>query len=1101
MRVLRSRLARILLGYLSAAFAFFALLGGFAWLVRPDMTAGVPPRDAADIAAVEQMRDVTLDYQNPLVLHRQVDYAKGRDAEWYPKGEAPILADLVAQGSLPPVAERVGPEPAVMEGVEGIGTYGGTWARVARTPSGVGWIGNRFASSTLIRWSPYGDPLVPNVAKSFTASADNRAFTFELRRGMKWSDGHPFTADDILYWWNHEINDPAVSQVMPELMLIRGLTGSVEKLGTYRVRFTFPEPNSLFLSLLARHPGIEVTNCPAHYLTQYHPTLGDPEKIARWMEAKKLPTPMAVYKDVKKYLNAEHPRLWPWLYRTYKNTPPWTVVRNPYYWVVDTQGHQLPYIDRILFKSRSANLIHLALANGEASMQWQWDLSKSYTLVMDRREDVGYDVRHWFAGENLFVIFPNLNRRVDPLQPQTGNKHRLLADKRFRQALSLALDRQAIIDADYNGMGVPAQVAPEPGTPFYDPDLYSSFVDHDPDRARRLLDDIGLTNRDDEGYRTFADGTRMTFDLAYSGDDTGIGPAEFVVDDWAQVGVRVTTRGESRTLFASRMAAYEHDFTCWSSNGNYPDLYPEAYVPLQGNPYAGGYAQWYAQGGMRQPIPAELARFAIEPPPGHPIRQAMELYERYTAEVDPGRRRALFGEILGIAAENIWSINIVSPQPTLVVVDDGFRNVPVQAVHTFIHMSPSNSGPETFYLEDPTDSPGAIEQTKQAILTPTLPPELTDSEVSTAGSRVAWLIRVMIVVVAILLVCMIAVKHPYIGRRLLIMVPTLGVISVVVFFLIQLPPGDFVSAKLLELEMKGDKQAMQEVVELKELFFLEAPMAYRYAHWLGLVWFGSFDDKDMGLLQGHMGRSMEDRRAVNDIVGDRILLTFLISLGTILFTWAVALPIGIYSAVRQYSKGDYILTLVGFIGMCVPDFLLALLLMFASSELLGIHITGLFSSQYGAQPEWTWGKVLDLLKHIWVPIVVLGVQGTASMIRIMRANLLDELRKPYVLAAEARGVRPARLLFRYPVRLALNPFISGIGSLFPQLVSGGAIVGIIMSLPTVGPLMLSAMMSEDMYLAGSMLMVLSLLGIMGTLVSDLLLLWLDPRIAFDGGRR
>jgi ABC-type transport system substrate-binding protein/ABC-type dipeptide/oligopeptide/nickel transport system permease component len=1094
-------LARVLLGYLLAAAGFFALLEMFAWIVRPDVTQRQTTRSAAEIAAVEQLRDVALDYQNPLVLHRAVDYAEGGGGSWYPKGEAPILADLVAQGDLPPVAERVGPEPAVMEGVEGIGTYGGTWARIARTPSEVGWVGTRLSGSTLIRWSPYGKPLMPHVAKSFTASADNRVFTFELRRGMRWSDGQPFTADDILYWWNHEANDPAVSLTTPDFMRIRGLTGSVEKLGTHRVRFTFPEPNALFLNLLARSKGIEVTNCPAHYLLQYHPTLGDPEKIARWMDAKKLPTRLAVYTDVKKYLNAEHPRLWPWLYRTYRNTPPWTVVRNPYYWVVDTQGQQLPYIDRILFKSRSANLIHLALANGEASMQWQWDLTKSYTMVMDRRQDAGYDVRHWFAGENLFVIFPNLNRRVDPLQPETANKQRLLADKRFRQALSLALNRQAIIDADYNGMGVPAQVAPEPGTPFYKADLYSSFVEYDPARARRLLDDLGLTNRDDEGYRMFADGTRMTFNLAYSSDDTGIGPAEFVVDDWAQVGVRVTTRGESRTLFASRKAAYEHDFTCWSANGNYPDLFTEAYVPLEANAFAPGYARWYAQGGMRQSIPAELARFAIEPPSGHPIRQAMELYERYTAEVDSAKQRAIFGEILEIAAENIWSINIGSPHPTLVVVADGFRNVPVQAIHTFVHISPSNSGPETFYLESPADSPGAVEQTKQAILTPTLAPELTDSEVSTAGSRVAWLIRSMVVVVAVLLVCMVAVKHPYIGRRFLIMVPTLGVISVVVFFLIQLPPGDFVSAKMLELEMKGDEQAMQEVVELKELFFLEEPMVYRYAHWVGLVWFLSFDSKDMGLLQGHMGRSMEDRRAVNDIVGDRILLTFLISLGTILFTWAMALPIGIYSAVRQYSRGDYLLTFVGFIGMCVPDFLLALLLMFASSELLGIHITGLFSSQYGAQPEWTWGKVLDLLTHIWVPVVVLGVQGTASMIRIMRANLLDELRKPYVLAAEARGVRPAKLLFKYPVRLALNPFISGIGALFPQLVSGGAIVGIIMSLPTVGPLMLSAIMSEDMYLAGSMLMVLSLLGIMGTLISDLLLLWLDPRIAFDDGRR
>jgi ABC-type dipeptide/oligopeptide/nickel transport system permease component len=246
---------------------------------------------------------------------------------------------------------------------------------------------------------------------------------------------------------------------------------------------------------------------------------------------------------------------------------------------------------------------------------------------------------------------------------------------------------------------------------------------------------------------------------------------------------------------------------------------------------------------------------------------------------------------------------------------------------------------------------------------------------------------------------------------------------------------------------------------------------------------------------------MESNASVNELVGDRILLTIAVSLGTIFFTWALSLPIGIYSAVRQYTLSDYVLTFVGFIGMCVPPFLLALLLMYFSFTVLGIPVSGLFSSHYGAQPEWTWGKVIDLLQHIWVPIVVMGVGGTAGMIRIMRGNLIEELKKPYVITAMAKGVPPTRLLLKYPVRLALNPFISGIGGLFPALVSGGAIVAVVLSLPTVGPMLLIALMSEDMYLAGSLLMVLSLLGILGTLVSDLLLLWLDPRIRFQGGSR
>jgi peptide/nickel transport system permease protein len=240
---------------------------------------------------------------------------------------------------------------------------------------------------------------------------------------------------------------------------------------------------------------------------------------------------------------------------------------------------------------------------------------------------------------------------------------------------------------------------------------------------------------------------------------------------------------------------------------------------------------------------------------------------------------------------------------------------------------------------------------------------------------------------------------------------------------------------------------------------------------------------------------------VNSIVGDRLLLTVFISLGTILFTWVLAIPIGIYSAVRQYSIGDYTFTSLGILGMCIPNFLLALLLGYFGKSFLGIDMTGLFSPQFAAQPYWNIAKVIDLLKHIWVPVVVIGVSGTAGMIRVMRGNLLDELKRPYVTTALAKGVRPMKLLLKYPVRLALNPFISTIGGLFPALVSGGAVVAIVLSLPTVGPLLLGALLSEDMYMAGSLLMVLSLLGIVGTLVSDLLLLWLDPRIRMEGGSR
>ncbi|MCX5632077.1 MAG: ABC transporter permease [Phycisphaerae bacterium] len=345
------------------------------------------------------------------------------------------------------------------------------------------------------------------------------------------------------------------------------------------------------------------------------------------------------------------------------------------------------------------------------------------------------------------------------------------------------------------------------------------------------------------------------------------------------------------------------------------------------------------------------------------------------------------------------------------------------------------------------------------------------------------------------------VRHPYIGKRFLIMIPTLLVMSIVIFTIIQLPPGDYLTTRIMMLAEQGDSSSVQELADLKKMFWLDEPVCIRYIKWMGLPWFISFNPSDTGLLQGNLGRSMQTGQPVNDIVGDRIILTVILSLGTILFTWAVAVPVGIYSAVKQYSIGDYILTFLGFIGMCIPSFLLALICMYLGKKYLGISFSGLFSSRYGAQPQWDWFKFLDLLKHIWLPIFVIGLEGTAGMVRVMRGNLLDELRKPYVVTARAKGVRPMKLLFKYPVRLALNPFVSGIGALFPNLISGGAIVAMVLSLPVVGPLMLDALLTEDMYLAGSMLMVLSLLGVFGTLVSDLLLLWLDPRIRFTGGTR
>lgn len=324
----------------------------------------------------------------------------------------------------------------------------------------------------------------------------------------------------------------------------------------------------------------------------------------------------------------------------------------------------------------------------------------------------------------------------------------------------------------------------------------------------------------------------------------------------------------------------------------------------------------------------------------------------------------------------------------------------------------------------------------------------------------------------------------YIVRRILYMIPTLFIISMISFAIIELPPGDYLTAYMANLASSGTQATQDQIASLKQLYGLDQPVYIRYFKW---IW---------RLLQGDMGISFEWNRPVADLIWERLAYTFAISLFTIFFIWLMAFPIGIYSAVRQYSPLDYLFTAISFIGLGLPNFMIALVLLWVAFSYWGVALTGLFSAEYTEAP-WSIAKFIDLLKHIWVPVVILGTGGAAGLIRTMRANLLDELSKPYVVSARANGVPEWRLLFKYPVRIAINPFISTIGWYLPQLVSGSVIVAVVLSLPTTGPLLLNALLNQDMYLAGSFIMMLSVLTVIGTLISDILLAWVDPRIRYE----
>ncbi len=334
----------------------------------------------------------------------------------------------------------------------------------------------------------------------------------------------------------------------------------------------------------------------------------------------------------------------------------------------------------------------------------------------------------------------------------------------------------------------------------------------------------------------------------------------------------------------------------------------------------------------------------------------------------------------------------------------------------------------------------------------------------------------------------------YIVRRVFTMIPTLLVISFLTFLIIELPSGDYISNQIAALKATGESASIAKLEFLRKEFALDRPFFERYLVWVGL-WPGphGFD----GLVQGNWGWSFEYDKPVAEVVGPTLPMTIVLNMATILFVYVVAFPIGMYSATRQYSWGDYGFTFLGYIGLATPNFLLGLLLLYLSNRWFGLSIGGLMDPSYIGQP-WSMGKMMSVLAHLIVPTIVIGTAGTAAMIRRLRANLLDELHKQYVTTARAKGMRETHLLLKYPLRMALNPFIADIGNLIPSLVSGSVIVSVVLNLPTVGPVLLNALQAQDQFLSGFVLLFVAILTLIGMLISDLLLAVLDPRIRLGG---
>lgn len=328
----------------------------------------------------------------------------------------------------------------------------------------------------------------------------------------------------------------------------------------------------------------------------------------------------------------------------------------------------------------------------------------------------------------------------------------------------------------------------------------------------------------------------------------------------------------------------------------------------------------------------------------------------------------------------------------------------------------------------------------------------------------------------------------YIARRIVIIIPILFLISLLSFFIIQLPPGDFLSTMLQAIAAEGETVTAADEARIELLrarYGLDRPFIVQYLRWITGI-----------ILRGDFGYSFQWNRAVSAIIWSRIGLTLVLSISSLIFTWVVAFPIGFYSAVKQYSIGDYIATFFGFLGLAIPNFLLALVLLYIAFQSFGVVLGGLYAREFIGEP-WTWAKIVSLLQHIWIPVIVIGTAGTAGLIRILRNNLLDELQKPYVLTARAKGVPATKLLLKYPVRIAIIPFLSTVGWMLPAIFSGEAIVALVLTLPTIGPVLFNSLLEQDMYLAGSLVFLLAVLTVIGTLISDILLAIVDPRIRYE----
>ncbi len=668
---MRRSAVTLILSLTGGAFGLFFLFQLYIRLVFALAGAG-----RTDPAAVAELPFPERHPTQPGALHEVAEWPSSAPRAF---SQSPELANR----GLPSVEERVPEDPMVIIPPHQEGPYGGTWTRFGTGPQDIRTMSDRIAYEGLVRWGPMGRRILPNLATDWEVADGGRTYTFHLRRGVRWSDGNPFTAADIMFWYEHVLKNPDLTPVVTPELRYEGRLVELEAPDDTTIRFRFAAPYGLFLKVLASNFAY-VVEYPAHVLRNYHPAFTPLAELNRMARSEGFSFWYQLFLDRASWQNPESPRLWAWILEHPPPARPVVFVRNPYYWKVDPSGRQLPYIDRITFENHDLETINLKAINGEVGMQGRHISFQNYPLFMTNRKRSGYRVLHWIDGKaGSSAIALNLSHK-DPVLKA------IFHDRRFRFALSQALDRNAINEVCYMGVGRPRQMAPPPGSAFYDADYERAYIDYDPEESRRLLDAMGLSRFDDRGRRLRSDGKPLTLRIEGTASWGGSSRLlEMIAASWTAVGVETKVKIMARELYMNRIFALLFDVTAWTGTGEMnPVIDPRWFLPYNGGSFYGlEYVPWFRTQGAE----------GEEPPPA--MVECMDIFRQVQRTMDEAEQIRLFRRIIDLNRENLWVIGTVGQIPPIFIVHESFRNVPEVAVACWPLRTPGSTAPECYAID------------------------------------------------------------------------------------------------------------------------------------------------------------------------------------------------------------------------------------------------------------------------------------------------------------------------------------------------------------------------------------------------------------------